>query len=110
MRIRLGTDIVLSDYAGSAGFDRVPDWQYYIVDIDKDSWEEQRRKPVSPRPMDPNQPARTQSSSGSVVRLFHGKLVGGTLGSKLRSQGLDTRVRIKEYSGDECTVFIVGFE
>ena len=52
--------------------------------------------------MDPNQHARTRSSSGSVVWFFRGDLVGGTLGSKLRSRGLDTRVWIKEYSGDEA--------
>lgn len=98
----LGTDVVLSNYVGSAGFDKVTDWQYYAVDINEDSREEQRRTPVSPRPMDPDQPARTRSSSGSIVRLFRGELVGRTLGSKLRSRGLDPRVLIKEYSGDEA--------
>jgi hypothetical protein len=34
--------------------------------------------------------------------LFRGELIGGTLGRKLRSRGLDTRVWIKEYSGDEA--------
>jgi hypothetical protein len=100
----LGTDVVLSDYAGSAGFDRVTDWQYYVVDVDVDDGEERRRTPVSPRPMDPSQPSRTRSSSGGVVRLFRGQLVGGTLGAKLRSRGLDARVWIKEYSGDEAVV------
>ena len=80
----------------------MPDWQYYVVDIDEDYREEQRRQSISPRPMDPNQPARTRSISGSIVRLFRGKLVGETLGRKLRSRGLDTRVWIKEYSGDEA--------
>ncbi|KAL7543017.1 hypothetical protein ACHAXR_012508 [Thalassiosira sp. AJA248-18] len=91
-----GPDILLSNYAGSLGFDQVTDWQYYATD--EYSGE---RTPVSPRPMDPTQPARTRSSSGSVVRLFRGE-VGGKLASKLRSRGLDSRVWIKEYSGEEA--------
>jgi hypothetical protein len=90
---------------GSAGFDKVTDWQYYTVNIDDDQgtrYEQGRRTPISPRPMDPTQPARTRSSSGSVVRLFIGQFTGGTLGSKLRSRGLDTRLWIKEYSGEEA--------
>lgn len=101
----LGTDIMLTRYAGSAGFDKVTDWQYYSVDIDDDDdryAQQERRTPIAPRPMDPNQPARTRSSSGSVVRLFLGEFTGGTIGAKLRSRGLDTRVWIKEYSGAEA--------
>ena len=101
----LGTDIMLTSYAGSAGFDKVTDWQYYSVDIDDDDdryAQQERRTPIAPRPMDPNQPARTRSSSGSVVRLFLGEFTGGTIGAKLRSRGLDTRVWIKEYSGAEA--------
>lgn len=108
----LGRDVILSNYAGSLGFDQVTDWQYYTVDVEEDDGgyyskrkegEEPRRTPVSPRPMDPSQPSRTRSSSGSVVRIFRGELVGGSssLGSKLRSRGLDMRVLIKEYSGEE---------
>jgi hypothetical protein len=108
----LGRDVILSNYAGSLGFDQVTDWQYYTVDVDEDNGkyysrikedEEPRRTPVSPRPMDPSQPSRTRSSSGSVVRIFRGELVGGSssLGSKLRSRGLDMRVLIKEYYGEE---------
>ncbi len=108
----LGRDIILSNYAGSLGFDQVTDWQYFTVDVDEDDdgyysrtkdGGEQRRTPVSPRPMDPSQPSRTRSSSGIVVRIFRGELVGGSssLGSKLRSRGLDMRVLIKEYSGEE---------
>jgi hypothetical protein len=37
-----------------------------------------------------------------VVRLFLGEFTGGTIGAKLRSRGLDTRVWIKEYSGAEA--------
>ena len=110
----LGRDVILSNYAGSLGFDQITDWQYYTVDVEEDDDDgyyskrrteggEQRRTPVSPRPMDPSQPSRTRSSSGSVVRIFTGELVGGSssLGSKLRSRGLDMRVLIKEYSGEE---------
>ncbi|KAL9186794.1 hypothetical protein ACHAXT_010514 [Thalassiosira profunda] len=91
-----GPDIMLSNYAGSLGFDQVTDWQYYATD--EYSGE---RTPVSPRPMDPSQPARTRSSSGSVVRLFRGE-VGGALAGKLRSRGLDPRVWIKEYVGEDA--------
>lgn len=109
----LGRDVILSNYAGSLGFDQVTDWQYYTVDVDEDddgyysrrkeAGEQQRRTPVAPRPMDPSQPSRTRSSSGSIVRIFRGELVGGSssLGKKLRSRGLDMRVLIKEYSGEE---------
>jgi len=91
-----GPDIMLSSYAGSLGFDKVTDWQYYETDAYSGE-----RKEVSPRPMDPTQPSRTTSSSGSVVRLFRGE-IGGKLGGKLRSRGLDCRVWIKEYSGEEA--------
>ena len=85
-----GPDILLSNYAGSSGFDKVTDWQYYATD---DYTGE--RTAVSPNPMDAvNQPARTRSSSGSVVRLFRGE-AAGKLASKLRSRGLDSRVWIK---------------
>jgi hypothetical protein len=33
----LGTEILLVNYARSAGYDRVTDWQYYIMGIDKDN-------------------------------------------------------------------------
>ena len=91
-----GPDIMLSSYVGSLGFDKVTDWQYYETDAYSGE-----RKQVSPRPMDPTQPSRTKSSSGSVVRLFLGE-IGGKLGGKLRSRGLDCRVWIKEYSGEEA--------
>jgi len=86
-----GPDIMLSSYAGSLGFDKVTDWQYYETDTYSGE-----RKQVSPRRI--TQPSRTKSSSGSVVRLFRGE-IGGKLGGKLRSRGLDCRVWIKEYSG-----------
>ena len=91
-----GPDVLLSNYAGSLGFDKVTDWQYYTTN--EYTGEKQS---VNPRPLDPTQPTRTRSSSGSVVRLFRGEL-GGLLGSKLRSRGLDGRVWIKEYSGTEA--------
>ena len=91
-----GPDVMLSSYAGSLGFDKVTDWQYY----ETDSYSGERKQ-VSPRPMDPTQPSRTKSSSGSVVRLFRGE-IGGKMGGKLRSRGLDCRVWIKEYSGEEA--------
>eukprot|EP00584_Thalassiosira_punctigera_P021713 CAMPEP_0172569156 /NCGR_PEP_ID=MMETSP1067-20121228/122429_1 /TAXON_ID=265564 ORGANISM="Thalassiosira punctigera, Strain Tpunct2005C2" /NCGR_SAMPLE_ID=MMETSP1067 /ASSEMBLY_ACC=CAM_ASM_000444 /LENGTH=527 /DNA_ID=CAMNT_0013360929 /DNA_START=396 /DNA_END=1975 /DNA_ORIENTATION=- len=91
-----GPDVLLSAYAGSLGFDKVTDWQYFATDPYSGE-----RKEVSPMPMNPNQPSRTRSSSGSVVRLFIGEL-GGKLASKMRSRGVDARVLIKEFSGDEA--------
>ena len=86
-----GPDILLSSYAGSLGFNQVTDWQYYAVDEYSGD-----KSPRSPNPLDPNQPARTRTSSGGVVRVFRGELLGGrSLGSKLRSRGVDARVWIK---------------
>ncbi|KAL7469680.1 hypothetical protein ACHAXS_009934 [Conticribra weissflogii] len=92
----LGPDLLLSDYAGSLGFDRVTDWQYYSTDPSSGE-----RTPVAPRPMDPTQPTRTRSSSGSVVRVFRGEMAGSWR-ARVRSRGLDSRVCLKEYSGDEA--------
>ncbi|KAL7481858.1 hypothetical protein ACHAW6_007532 [Cyclotella cf. meneghiniana] len=94
----LGSDLVVSDYAGSLGFDRVTDWQYYLQGVDDrgNIDDTEQRIPVNPR-MDPSKPARTRSSSGAVVRLFRGEFTG-TLAGKLRSRGMDNRVWIKEYS------------
>jgi hypothetical protein len=99
----LGNDVALIDYAGSAGFDKVTDWQYYSVDVDEYDGMERNRTPVNPRPLDPNQPSRTRERGGGIVRLFRGELVGGTLVGKMRSRGLDARVWIKEYSGEDAT-------
>ncbi len=33
---RLGTDVLLVDYARLAGYNRVTDWHCYAVDVDKD--------------------------------------------------------------------------
>ncbi len=106
----LGTDVLLIDYAGSAGYDKVTDWQYYAVDVDEDDGSEKRRTPVGPRPMDPSQPSRTRESGGpgGVVRLFRGELAGGTLGSRLRSRGLDARVWIKVRERE--TIHLFGVE
>ena len=89
-----GPDVMLSDYAGSMGFDEVTDWQYYSVDGYSGE-----KTPTNPNPLDPSQPVRTREKSGSVVRLFRGEL-GGRLAAKMRSRGLDPRVWIKEYTGE----------
>ena len=89
-----GPDVMLSDYAGSMGFDEVTDWQYYSVDGYSGE-----KTPTNPNPLDPSQPVRTREKSGSVVRLFRGEL-GGRLAAKMRSRGLDSRVWIKEYTGE----------
>lgn len=89
-----GPDVMLSDYAGSMGFDEVTDWQYYSVDGYSGE-----KTPTNPNPFDPSQPVRTREKSGSVVRLFRGEL-GGRLAAKMRSRGLDSRVWIKEYTGE----------
>lgn len=88
----LGGDIMLTDFAGSMGFDEVTDWEYYQEDSDEN------RKAVQPNPLDPAQPKRTRESSGSVVRIFRGEFVGRLAGT-LRSKGLDPRVLIKEFTG-----------
>ena len=89
-----GPAMMLSDYAGSMGFDEVTDWQYYSVDGYSGE-----KTPTNPNPLDPSQPVRTREKSGSVVRLFRGEL-GGRLAAKMRSRGLDSRVWIKEYTGE----------
>lgn len=91
----LGPDIIISDYAGSMGFDAVTDWEYFAID---DSSGERTR--VNPRPFDDTQPKRTRDKSGAVVRLFRGEL-GGRLGASI-SVGGDRRVLIREYSGDDA--------
>lgn len=89
----LGQDLVLSDFAGSMGFDEVTDWEYYYEEDDGPG-----RKVVNPNPLDPAQPRRTRASSGSVVRIFRGEFVGRLAGN-IRSKGLDKRVLVKEFSG-----------
>ena len=100
-QFRLGFDVTINDFVGSLGFDEVTDWEYYMEDFDE---EEQRslgtnRKVVQPPPFDPSKPKRTREKSEGVVRVFIGEFVG-RLGAVLRSQGMDNRVLIKEYSGD----------
>lgn len=90
----LGEDLILSDFAGSMGFDEVTDWEYYYDEDDGGDG----RKVVQPNPLDPDQPKRTRESSGSVVRIFRGELVGRLAGT-LRSKALDKRVLVKEFSG-----------
>lgn len=98
----LGPDILLSDYVGSLGYDQVTDWQYYLESVDEegnvDPYEERIEVPMAPF-MDPSKPSRTISKSGSVVRIFRGEF-RGKLGGMLRSNGMDNRVLIKEYSPD----------
>ncbi|CAB9516583.1 expressed unknown protein [Seminavis robusta] len=94
-QLSLGRDFVLSDFVGNMGFDEVTDWEYYYENED----DENDRKVVQPNPFDSATPRRTRSSSGSVIRLFRGELVG-PLGGSLSAQGYDRRVLIKEFSGD----------
>lgn len=100
-RFSLGPEVVLDRYLGTLGFQEITDWQYYMTDQDEETGEivGDRREKVSPNPFDPKQPRRTRESSGSVLRLFRGEFVGA-LGGLLRSQGLDNRVLIKEFSGE----------
>ena len=95
-QFNLGYDIILSSFIGSSGFEEVTDWEYYQT-----SETNNERRVVEPSPFDPNQPRRTREKSGSVVRLFRGEL-SGRLGSMLRSQGLDNRVLLKEFSGERA--------
>lgn len=92
----LGRDLLLSDYAGSLGYDQVTDWQYYTADMVTG----EKLSNTSPNPFDPNQPSRTRSKSGSIVRIFRGEFTG-KLGGMLRSRGLDTRVLLKEFACDD---------
>lgn len=93
----LGYDITLTRFAGSMGFDEVTDWDYFTNPYE--SQNELDRDIVQPPPFDPTKPKRTKTSSGGVVRLFLGELQGPIAG-KMRAQGMDTRVLVKEYSGD----------
>jgi len=85
----LGYDIQLTAYVGNLGFEEVTDWEYY---------DPNDASIVDPPPFDPDQPKRTREKSGSVVRIFRGELIG--LANKARSLGLDTRVLVKEFSGE----------
>ena len=95
-----GSSLLLSSYVGSLGYDRVTDWQYYLQTVDEDGnvMDDEERVPVNPL-MDPNKPSRTRNKSGSVVRVFRGEFVG-KIGGMLRSNGLDNRVLIKEFSAE----------
>lgn len=92
----LGQDFVLTDFAGSLGFDEVTDWEYYY-ESDEDGLD-RKKVVVPPPPLDPSKPKRTRQASGSVIRIFRGRFEG-RLGATLRSQGLDPRILIKEFSG-----------
>ena len=97
-----GSSLLLSSYVGSLGYDRVTDWQYYLQTVDDDGNiidDEERVPVVNNVLMDPSKPSRTRSKSGSVVRVFRGEFVG-KLGGLLRSNGLDNRVLIKEFSAE----------
>ena len=77
------------------GFDEVTDWEYYYQNEE----DEDDRKVVQPNPFDSKTPRRTRASSGSVIRIFRGDLVG-PLGGMISAQGYDRRVLIKEFSGN----------
>lgn len=101
-KFSLGPEVILDRYLGTLGFQEVTDWQYYVTDQDQDGQivdGGDRREKVSPNPLDPSQPRRTRQSSGSIMRLFRAEFVGA-LGGLLRSQGLENRVLIKEFSGE----------
>ena len=97
----LGSSLLISDYVGSLGYDQVTDWQYYLQSVDDegniDPYEEKIQ--IQAPFMDPSKPSRTRSKSGSVVRIFRGEFTG-KLGGMLRSNGMDNRVLMKEYSVD----------
>jgi len=93
-QFNLGYDLIISDYVGSLGFEEVTDWEYY-----QQSLVNNERRVVEPPPFDPSQPKRTREKSGSVVRIFRGELTG-RLGSAARSRGMDSRIMLKEFSGD----------
>lgn len=95
-QFNLGYDIILSDYVGSLGFEEVTDWEYY-----QPSLVNNERRIVDPPPFDPSQPKRTREKSGSVVRIFRGEF-SGRLGSTIRSFGMDSRVILKEFTGDSA--------
>mmetsp|Transcript_13529 Transcript_13529/g.19961 ORF Transcript_13529/g.19961 Transcript_13529/m.19961 type:complete len:583 (-) Transcript_13529:9-1757(-) len=93
----LGEDIQLINYVGSMGFDEVTDWEYYYPSEDDDNPDD--RQVVQPNPLlGGDQPKRTRTSSGAVVRVFSAEFVG-RLGGTLRAQGMDSRIIIKEFSG-----------
>ena len=95
-QFNLGYDLIITDFAGSLGFEEVVDWEYY-----QPSLENNERKVVEPPPFDPNSPKRTREKSGSIVRIFRGEL-SGRLASMARSRGLDVRVMLKEFSGESA--------
>ena len=90
----LGQDLIVNDYVGNMGFEEVTDWEYYYEDGDDPA----NRDVVNPNPFDKSKPKRTRNSSGSVIRIFRGNFIGRT-GGAIRSQGLDNRILIKEFTG-----------
>lgn len=95
-QFNLGYDLIISDYVGSLGFEEITDWEYYQPSLINNE-----KRVVDPPPFDPNLPKRTREKSGSIVRIFRGELLG-RVKSKARSMGLDTRVMLKEFSGDSA--------
>lgn len=91
----LGYDVQITSFIGSSGFEEVTDWEYYY------EGERGDRNVVEPLPFDPKTPKRTKEQSGSIVRLFRGELIG-RVGSLARSKGLDVRILLKEFSGEEA--------
>eukprot|EP00536_Pseudo-nitzschia_multiseries_P008078 jgi/Psemu1/296793/fgenesh1_pm.199_\ len=90
----LGEDLIINDFVGNMGFEEVTDWEYYYENEEDPN----DRNVVNPNPFDASKPKRTRTSSGSVVRVFRGELIG-RLGATVRSRGLDQRILIKEYTG-----------
>lgn len=91
----LGYDIQISSFIGNIGFEEITDWEYYYESESGD------RDVVEPLPFDPKTPKRTKETSGSIIRLFRGELTG-KVGSMARSKGLDVRILLKEFSGEEA--------
>ncbi len=79
----LRTNILLVNHAWSMGYNRVTNWQYYTMNVNKDHATEKRRMPVSPRPMDPGQPSRMMERVGSITRLFWGRNGQGLFGEQV---------------------------
>lgn len=71
---------------GQVGFIEETEWQYSAGD------EISGYESITPNPLDPSQPKRTQDKSGVAIRLFDARLDDGT------------RVLLKEYVGDSVSI------
>jgi len=96
----LGSDVTISSFVGSMGFDELIDWEYYDPDSGRGRISPTGRTDVvDPNPLDPGSPRRTRTGSGNLVRLFRGDFAG-RIGASLRAAGKDARILLKEFSGD----------